>query len=454
MSNIFKKIGRGLSKGTAAVVEGIAGTLIGILVFNPAAETIKILRSLLGYINFSRLVEWLNAPLIFPLKDILKEGFAQQTQNGWDEGFDWDIKARSRLAYYIQFRSDFIASLIIMGLITVAILAIFFPATFGIAALLPNIIAAVGLKSLAPWALAVVVGFTGTLILSLFYTIGSVWFYDGFVLPDVLPGLGHKRNIFSRIAGAIVGAVWGTLSALVVYNPVTVLIDNCRRFWQKKDLPYLMQILLTPVDIISGILQLGFAFQADMGWVNGFQSAFHTHQSVYNGACFAGRDIIAGWVITGLVTLAVLAVLFPATFGVAAILPTMVAAVGLSGLSTVALAAIAGVASLIVLMIAYGISTAVYDYQPASNTHIETNLRDVAASVERRAEEIADSTAQAMQQLKADVKRTSKADDGDCLASVSHGFKRVFSCLCPCMSRSREEKDDQQERLTAKSNKF
>lgn len=171
---------------------------------------------------------------------------------------------------------------------------------------------------------------------------------------------GFFKTIWNGCYGlfsAVVGGVVGCLANIAIYNPLALTYSKVQEaHWLLKP----VIILISPLMVIGSlVLGLDGLFKGiQNGWNNGITGPFNAiyEKFVKN----AGKNVIhkhavASWLVLGITAAVVLAVLFPPA-GLAAMIPTMTAAVGLSGVSTALLAVIAGAATIAIGSLVYGLA--------------------------------------------------------------------------------------------------
>ena len=386
------------SRASGALIAAILSILTAAVINNPVTATIDAVKYFWREKNLFTLIRILLMPTVNYPRQILFNVMIVPINKAWQQGFEQALytpqavinlaikpveinynKNHKRNLPPSLAKRDIAIAWLIIGLITVSVLAVIFPATFGIAAILPSIVSSLGLTSLSTGVLATLAGVVCLLLCTIPYGIASA-IYDGDMPIPAIFKNNAGLSFINRLTGAITAAIAASLLCVVFYQPIVNVIARAKMFWHDKTLLNFTHLIYAPVELVLKFL---FSFNQNLtsGWMRGFKEAlgasiyqFKWQTSVLeepycvNGNAFhqpifvSKRDLIAAWFMTGLITVAVLAVIFPATFGIAAVLPALVTTLGLAGLSVGILAAVAGIATFIVATAIYGIGSQVVDY--------------------------------------------------------------------------------------------
>jgi MFS family permease len=231
-----------------------------------------------------------------------------------------------------------------------------------------------------------------------------------------------------QIAGCLAGALLSLLPAAIVYNPLAAFYKAFRKFWREElswnKISKLGRMLIAPLQgPLQGIFYQGIYKQGERGWYKGFFKIAKSPLKVVKAGPQM-RDVIASLIVASLIIGVVLSVIFP-PLNIAWLVPSLLAAVGLSGLSTWIIAVVAGAATFMLASILYGIGSQIYDFAikvPAlQNTYAASNGQKHSFtkttglfSTESPANSVIDT---------ADPKITAKQ-------STFSGFSKIFSSVC------------------------
>jgi MFS family permease len=340
---------------------------------------------------------------------------------------------------------NIIASLIIAGFIAVAVVGIFFPLTFGIATILPTVLATLQLTSVSTAVLGLIAGATTFVAAALLYSI-VVNTYDVLANRQRKKGPGfstksdsaepllddskeatrsehkHDQKVskISKLAGAVTGAIIGALTAALVKNPVASLYTLFRRLWNASGNPahravHGILLILSPIWLpLLAILKYGVYRQGQRGWKLGFseilgfnkeeESAFRNAINKPKDIKVSTRDFVASLVVIGLVVAAVLAVVLPPASLFIGI-PAIAATIGLGSVGTAVLAVIAGATTFVVSTLLYGIGSQLADVFSARK---QATKQASASEATRVNDKSVDGT---YQRLDADLGPSSRATD-------------------------------------------
>lgn len=183
-------------------------------------------------------------------------------------------------------------------------------------------------------------------------------------------------STLQKVLGAMAGFFLNPLVFIVRNNPIYNLLQGIRSDYQKSSnsfiflfealLTFLSASLMTLAYCLLPLTPLVGAYQ---GWK--FGAAEIIEQSFIN---IKERDVLTGAIILALMVAAALCVVFPPA-GLAAILPTIIASVGLTGWSTTWLAIFAATAVFTIGGSLYALGNMIANYQRTppvlSNTPIE-----------------------------------------------------------------------------------
>lgn len=418
-----------VSRIAGSVSGAVLGLLTGFIINNPIATTYGAISECVdNYTNdwkqMGKNLGWLLiAPFWGTLKGIFYDGVYQSAKQGWQNGFIASLRSAfievPHKATYFNTRGgdpryprvskrDIIASLIVAGLIAVAIVGVLFPAAFGIATILPTVWATLHMSGLSTAVLALIAAATTFVGASLIYGVIAIS-YDKIkywkpaarpVKEDKMPLLNAEQQpekaapveqkaqgmwLINRIAGAIAGAIVGTLTALIIHNPVASFYSAFRTNWKGYNvfsvIPAAIAFFWNPVKQAAyyfnneALLGYGYGFSnvffgtreknAAGEYTKWISSAWYNVYGISRNPKIAGhvsgRDFVASWIVIGLITAAVLAVVLPPASAFIGI-PALAATLGLGSLATPLLAVIAGVTTFVAASIVYGIGSNVVDY--------------------------------------------------------------------------------------------
>lgn len=430
-SECYSSITR-VSRIAGSIAGAVLGLLTGFIVNNPIATTYGAISECVdNYTNdwkqMAKNLGWLLiAPFWGTLKGTFYDGVYQSAKQGWQNGFIASLRSAfidvPHKATYFNTRGgsplsprvskrDIIASLIVAGLIAIAIVGVLFPAAFGIATLLPTVWATLHMSGLSTAVLALIAAATTFVGASLIYGIIAIS-YDKIkywkpaarpIKEDKEPLLKAEQQsekaapveqkeqgkwLINRIAGAIAGAIVGTLTALVIHNPVASFYSAYRRNFSRNSIfsviPAAIAFFWNPLKQAAIYFENEFLLGYEYGFFNVFfgtreKNAAGEYTKRISSAWFnvyaisrdpqkagyvSGRDFVASWVVIGLITAAVLAVVLPPASAFIGI-PALAATLGLGSLATPLLAVIAGVTTFVAASIVYGIGSNVVDYMIA-----------------------------------------------------------------------------------------
>lgn len=419
-----------------AAMRGLMGAAMGFIVYNPVSSLYAAISRLARDFGWrprfllktaKAIILLLVAPVFGPLKGILYDGFYLQGAKGWQQGFlsalapikeipeGADLTKMSgdsdKYTTPISARNMFFG-FIILCLTVAAGFAVMSPLA-GIA----SFAASIGLSSVGIWIwqMALMVAGAAFAASTLLYGFGVGMFeiirFKNGQEGDLEKGHPQDLNnlqpgVISKIFGAMVGALYGALTALVICNPVSsfystfricwratlygdtesFLMDTNDLFWRLIIYPFFL--ICSPLCIpLYGIFYQGLWQQCLNGWKNGFtailgfdpdQRKKSAREEVVNDVMvdegnkdysslqvLKERDVFWGLLITALVVATGLAFLIPPV-SIFLSIPTLLTTIGLAGLNLLSLApwslALIGAGiSLTALTVSYGIASNLYD---------------------------------------------------------------------------------------------
>lgn len=167
-----------------------------------------------------------------------------------------------------------------------------------------------------------------------------------------------------KVQGTVAGLFIESMSDVIRKNPVHVLFAEIRKGYRNHQNKFifliaaLLDLMLIPFYTLWVCLQLTY-----LPFLNAYYGARTSAAEVIDRSIerINHRDAIAATMISVLMIAAALCVIFPPA-GLAAILPMLIASVGLTGLSTVWLAIFAAAAVFIVSASLYALGSNLYDY--------------------------------------------------------------------------------------------
>lgn len=419
-----------------ATLRGVIGAAMGLIVYNPVSSLYAAMSRLARDFGWrprfllktaKAIILLLVAPVFGPLKGILYDGFYLQGAQGWQQGFlsalvpikeipkGADLtkmpEDSDKYTTPISARNIFFG-LIILCLTVAAGFAVMLPLA-GIA----SFAASIGLSSVVIliWKSAFIVAGAVFIAGTLLYGFGVGMFeiirfkngQEGALEKGPSEDLKNfQPSVFSKIVGAIAGALYGALTALVICNPISsfystfricwratlfgdtesFLMDTNDLFWRLIIYPFFL--ICSPLCIpLYGIFYQGLWQQCLNGWKNGFtailgfdpdQRKKSAREEVVSDVMvdegnkdysslqvLKERDVFWGLLITALVVATGLAFLIPPV-SVFLSIPALLTTIGLAGLGILSLApwssALIGAgASLVALTVSYGIASNLYD---------------------------------------------------------------------------------------------
>lgn len=172
------------------------------------------------------------------------------------------------------------------------------------------------------------------------------------------------NKLSEKILGALAGLFIETLSDVIRKNPIHVLFAEIRKEYRNKMniftffMAALLDLMLMPFYAVWVCLQLIY-----LPFLNACFGARTSAAEVIDSSIerINQRDAIAATMISILMIAAALCIVFPPA-GLAIILPSIVASVGLSGFSTAWLAIFAATAVFVVTASLYALGSNFYDY--------------------------------------------------------------------------------------------
>lgn len=404
------------SRVAGFITGGILGVLTAEIIFNPMANLWALCRGFLGkpkkllnpvYLLIAVIVVPLLFAILVPITPIL--GFLYGATAGWKYGFLKSfMKAPSKVYDKIIYHnkkeylrnglppqpaltpSDIIFALIAGGLVTFIVLSILFPAIFGIP-LITSLITYFGLAGLNTSLIAFIVGLGASLLAFITYAISP----------------------------AVISMCIAMLTSLIIYNPIASIFMGLKLFWQDKSVENFIVLCLSP--IASPIVILVFAAIGFISGIIGGMAGSIVAPVLLLKAALSSRkdkhgedkppyltvkDVIASLVILGLIATVCLAVLFPAAFGLTAVLPPFVSLIGLGSLNTWALTLVVGLATFAITSIGYGLLNS-YCFKPKEDS---ANSLHQNKSTDR-SEQMADSASRATRLLTTSDARNPSSDD-------------------------------------------
>lgn len=392
------------SRVAGFITGGILGVLTAEIIFNPMANLWALCRGFLGkpkkllnpvYLLIAVIVVPLLFAILVPITPIL--GFLYGATAGWKYGILKSfMKAPSKVYDKIIYHnkkeylrnglppqpaltpSDIIFALIAGGLVTFIVLSILFPAIFGFP-LITSLIAYFGLAGLNTSLIAFIVGLGASLLAFITYAISP----------------------------AVISMCIATLTSLIIYNPIASIFMGLKLIWQDKSVENFIVLCLSP--IASPIVMLVFAAIGFISGIVGGMAGSIVAPMLLLKAALSPRkdkhgevkspyltvnDVIASLVILGLMATVCFAIIFPAAFGLTAVLPPLLSLIGFGSLNTWALALIVGLVTFAITSIGYGLLNS-YCCKPKvdlANSPHQNKSTD-------RSEQMADSTSRATRLL-------------------------------------------------------
>lgn len=171
-------------------------------------------------------------------------------------------------------------------------------------------------------------------------------------------------TLSEKVQGALAGLFIETLSDVIRKNPVHVLFAEIRKEYRNRVnifkllIAALLDLMVMPFYALWVCLQLTY-----LPFLNAYYGARTSAAEVIDRSIerINHRDAIAATMVSVLMIAAALCIVFPPA-GLAMVLPSIVASVGLSGFSTVWLAIFASLAVFIVAASLYALGSNLYDY--------------------------------------------------------------------------------------------
>jgi hypothetical protein len=309
-------------------------------------------------------------------------------ETGWERGILVGLEspyyvARDKLSQYPR---SIITALLIIGLSIAAVLLVLgvfgaaMVAGFGLSALaIQGITYGLGMVNISVLsipALAIITGISVLVSASLVYGMGRFVKY----LTTLPP------NPVSRFFGALLHAVLGGLTAIVLLNPITVFYNLCGRFSAKSPLDFISSVGMLMFLPLPALLSIMFGFIMAVkglidGWNGGFVagliSPYTLSYNLFTGNTFNNREnretskslvtrnILVGLGVAVLVTASVLltaGLLGPAIVAGVSLTAlavqgaaTIAGVLGMTGVGNAVLAVVAGTTLMIACSLVYGI---------------------------------------------------------------------------------------------------